>query len=76
MSSVPILIREAKEPVDSRRPYLKPSIKEKREEKEKSESAKTKRREKATRRKKVRQERSGKSSPWDMIPGHMGTQYH
>ena len=29
MSSVPILIREAKEPVDSGRPYLKPSTKEK-----------------------------------------------
>ena len=75
MPSVPISFREAKEPVDSRRPCLKPSIK-KEGKKKKLESAKAKRRVKATRRKKVRQEKSGKSSPWDMVPGHMGTQYH
>ena len=32
MPSVPILIRGVKEPVDSGRPYLKPSTKEKREQ--------------------------------------------
>ena len=76
MSSISIPIREAKEPVDSGRPYLKPSTKEKREEKKKSESAKVKRRKKATGRKKVRQERSGKSSLRDMVPGQKGTQNH
>ena len=29
MPSIPISLREAKEPIDSRRPYLKPSTKEK-----------------------------------------------
>ena len=77
MPSVPIPIRKAKEPVDSRWPYLKPSIKEKgKKEKEKSKSTKSKRREKASTKKKVRQEKSGKSSPRDMVPGHMGTQQH
>ena len=47
MPSLLIPIRGAKEPVDSRRPYLKPSTK-KREEKQKSESAKAERREKAS----------------------------
>ena len=42
-----IPIRGAKEPVDSGRPYLKSSTKEKREEKQKPESAKAERREKA-----------------------------
>ena len=76
MSSVLIPIREAKEPVDSGRPYLKPSKKEKEKNKEKPENATAERREKPRARKKVRQERSGKSSPRDMVPGHMGTQYH
>ena len=71
MPSLSILIRGAKEPVDSGRPCLKPSTKEKkREEKEKSENTKSQRQ------KKVRQEKSDKSSPRDMIPDHMGTQYH
>ena len=49
MPSVPIPIREAKEPVDSGRPYLKPSTKEeKKEEKQKPESAKAERQEKAS----------------------------
>ena len=48
MPSVPIPIREVKEPVDSGRPYLKPLTKEKRKEKKKPKSAKTKRREKAS----------------------------
>ena len=42
MPSLPISIREAKEPVDSRRPYLKPSTKEKKKKKEKPESTKAK----------------------------------
>ena len=47
--SFPIPIRGAKEPVDSGRPYLKPSTKEeKREEKQKPESAKAERQEKAS----------------------------
>ena len=54
MPSVPISFREAKEPIDSGQPYLKPSTKEKREEKEKPESAKAERQEKAKRQKKVR----------------------
>ena len=49
MPSVLILIRGAKEPVDSRRPYLEPSTKKKkREDKQKPESAKAERREKAS----------------------------
>ena len=49
MPSLSIPIRGAKEPVDSGRPYLKPSTKEeKREEKQKPESAKVERREKAS----------------------------
>ena len=76
MPSIPIPIRGSKEPVDSGRPYLKPSTKEKREEKQKPESAKAERREKASAKKKVRQEKSGKSSPQDMVPGQMGTQNH
>ena len=51
MSSVSIPIKEAKEPVDSGQSYLKPSTKEKREEKEKPESATTERRGKASARK-------------------------
>ena len=46
MPSVPIPIREAKEPVDSGRPYLKPSTKKK-EEKEKPKSAKAERQRKS-----------------------------
>ena len=76
MPSLLIPIREVKEPVDSGRPYLKLSTKEKREEKQKPESAKAERRGKASAEKKVRQEKSDKSSPRDMVPGHMGTQYH
>ena len=38
MSSIPIPIREVEEPVDSGRPYLKPSTKEK-EKKSKSQKA-------------------------------------
>ena len=76
MPSISIPIREAKEPIDSGRPYLKPSTKEKKEAKEKLESAKVKRQEKVTCRKKVHQERSSKSSPRDMVPSHTGTQYH
>ena len=49
MPSIPILIREVKEPVDSGWPYLKLSTKEeKREEKQKLESAKAERRGKAS----------------------------
>ena len=48
MSSILISIREAKESVDSGRPYLKSLTKEKREEKQKPESAKAERREKAS----------------------------
>ena len=48
MPSGPMPIRGAKEPVDSGRPYLKPSTKEKREEKQKPENAKAERREKAS----------------------------
>ena len=47
MPSVPMPIREVKEPVDSGRTYLKPSTK-KREEKQKPESAKAENREKAS----------------------------
>ena len=72
MPSVPISFREAKEPVDSGQPYLKPSIKEE-GKKEKPESAKVERRVKAMHRKKVCQKKSGKNSPQDMVPGHTGT---
>ena len=75
MSSVLIPIREAKEPVDSERPYLKPSTKEK-GKKRKSQKARKPKDEEKPAQKKVRQEKSGKSSPRDMVPGHMGTQYH
>ena len=74
MPSIPMPIRGAKELVDSGRPYLKPSTKEeKREEKQKLESAESRKVRKSHREKKVRQEKSGKSSPRDMVPGHMGT---
>ena len=77
MPSVLMPIRGAKELVDSERPYLKPSTRErKREENQKPESAKAERREKASAKKKVRQEKSGKSSLQDMGPGQMGTQDH
>ena len=39
MPSIPMPIREVKEPIDSGRTYLKPSIKEKREEKAKARKA-------------------------------------
>ena len=52
MPSVPIPIKGAKEPVDSGRPYLRPSTKEE-GKKEKSKSAKAETREKVTRKKKV-----------------------
>ena len=76
MFSVPIPIREAKEPVDSRGPYLKPSRKRRREERKARKHESQKGEKKPRAKKKVRQEKSDKSSPWDMVPGHMGTQYH
>ena len=76
MPFVPMPIRGAKEPVDSGRPYLKPSTKEKREEKQKPEKRKSWKTRKSQRQKKVRQEKSGKSSPQDMVPSQMGTQNH
>ena len=76
MPSVPLSFREVKEPVDSGRPYLKSLTREKREEKEKLESAKAERREKVMPKNKIRQEKSSKSSSWDMVPGHMGIQYY
>ena len=48
MPSLSIPIRGAKEPVDSGRPCLKPSTKEKRKEKQKPKRAKAERREKAS----------------------------
>ena len=48
MSSVLIPIREVKEPVDSGRPYLKPSTKEKGKKSKSQKSAKAERREKAS----------------------------
>ena len=77
MPSVPMPIREAKELVDSGRPYLKPSTKEKkRKEKEKVRKRDSRKAKKShTQGKKVHQEKSGKSSPQDMVPGQMGTQY-
>ena len=75
MSSIPILIREVKEPVDSRWLRLKFLTKEK-ERKEKARKARKPKGEKKLAQKKVRQEKSGKSSPRDIVPGHMGTQYH
>ena len=77
MPSIPIPTRGAKEPVDSRRPYLKPSRKEKREKegkKSKSQKVRKPKGEKKPAPKKVRQEKSGKSSPQDMVPSQMGTQ--
>ena len=73
MPSVPISFREAKEPVDRRRPYLKPSIKEE-GTKEKVKKCKSRKVRKSQCEKKVRQEKSGKSSPQDMVSGQMGTQ--
>ena len=76
MPSVPVLLREAKEPVDSRRPYLKSLTKE---EGKKGNARKRKsrkmRKSQSAKRKKVRQERSSKSSPQDTVPSRMGTQY-
>ena len=76
MPSVPISFREAKEPVDSARPYLKPSIKKegKKGKARKCKSQKV-RKSQSAKRKKVRQEWSGKSSPQDTIFGRTGTQY-
>ena len=51
MPSVPMPIRGAKELVDSGRPYLKPSTKEKREEKQKPESAESRKARKSQRKK-------------------------
>ena len=77
MPSVPMPIRGAKEPVDSRRPYLKPSTKEEKRRKAKARKRpKPKGEEKPAQEKKVRKETSGKSSPQDMVPGQMGTQNH
>ena len=61
MSSVPIPIREAKEPVDNGRPYLKPSTKEKKEEKQKPKSAKAERREKASAKRRYAKRRAVKT---------------
>ena len=62
MPSVPIPIRGAKEPVDSGRPYLKPSTKEeKREEKQKPESAKAERQEKASAKRRYAKRRAVKA---------------
>ena len=74
MPSVPISFREAKEPNDSGRPYLKPSTKEEKGKKSKSQKARKLKGEKKPAPKRVRQEKSGKSSPQDMVPGQMGTQ--
>ena len=74
MSFVPIPIREAKEPVDSGRPYLKPSTKEKRKKKGKARKRESRKAKKKPAQKKVRQEKSSKSSLRDMVPGQMGTQ--
>ena len=78
MPSIPIPIREAKEPVDSGRPYLKPSKKarEKKRRKGKAKKRESRKARKSQCQKKVRQEKSGKNSPRDMVPGHMGTQNH
>ena len=77
MPSVLIPIKEVEEPVDSRRPYLKPSTKEKKGKKRKSQKkCESRKARKSQRQKKVRQEKSGKSSPRDMVPGQMGTQNH
>ena len=62
MSSIPIPIREAKEPVASGRPYLKPSTKEeKRVEKQKPESAKAEREEKASTKRRYAKRRAVKA---------------
>ena len=58
MPSIPIPIREAKEPVDSGRPYLKPSTKE---EKQKLESAKAERRRKSQRKRRYAKRRAVKA---------------
>ena len=76
MPSVPMPIRGAKELVDSGRPYLKPSTKEKGKKSKSQKAPKAERREKSQREKKVRQEKSSKSSLRDMVPGQMGTQNH
>ena len=77
MPSIPMPIRGVKEPVDSRRPYLKPSTKEeKKGRKAKARKRESRKARKSQRQKKVRQEKSGKSSPQDMVPGQMGTQNH
>ena len=77
MPSVSILIRETEEPVDSGWPYLKPSTKEeKRRRKVKVRKCESRKARKSQLQKKVRQEKSGKSSPWDMVPGQKGTQNH
>ena len=60
MSSIPIPIRETEEPVDSGWPYLKPSTKEKMEEKQKPESAKVERLEKAKRKRRNAKRRAVK----------------
>ena len=77
MPSVSMLIRGAKELVDSGWPYLKPSTKErKKEKKSKSQKARKPKDEKKPTQKEEHQEKSGKSSPRDMVPGQMGTQNH
>ena len=77
MPSIPMSTRGAKEPVDSGRPYLKPSTKEKKGRKAKARKRlKPKGEEKPAQEKKVRQETSGESSPQGMVPGQMGTQNH
>ena len=75
MPSVSIPIRREKELIDSGRPYLKSSTKEKGKI-SKSQKARKPKGKKKPAPKKVCQEKSGKSSPRDMVPGHMGTQNH
>ena len=76
MPSIPISFREAKEPDDSRQPYLKSPTKEKgKKEKVRKHKSRKARKSQSTKEKKVRQERSGKSSPQDTIFGRVGTQY-
>ena len=74
MPSVLVSFREAKEPDDSGRPYLKPS-KKKGKKRKNQKARKSKGEKKPKHKKKVRQEWSGKSSLQDTISGHTGTQY-
>ena len=75
MPSISISFREAKEPDDSGRPYLKSPIKEKGKKGKAKKAQKSKGEKKPKCEKKVRQERSGKSFPHDTVLSRMGTQY-